>query len=44
VILVAPSMIWLHRAGFVTARPGGALFVVAASVYGLVLAAGLGGD
>jgi hypothetical protein len=40
VMLVAPSMIWLHRAGFVPARPGGALFVAAASVYGLVLAAG----
>lgn len=40
VMLVAPSMIWLHRAGFVTAQPGGALFVVAATIYGLVLAAG----
>jgi hypothetical protein len=40
VMLVAPSMIWLHRAGFVPARPGGALFVAAAAVYGLVLAAG----
>lgn len=40
VMLVAPSMIWLHRAGFVPARPGGALFVAAATVYGLVLACG----
>jgi hypothetical protein len=40
VMLVAPSMIWLHRAGFVPARPGGPLFVAAATVYGLVLAAG----
>lgn len=40
VVLVAPSMVWLHRARFVTARPRGALFVAAATVYGLVLAAG----
>lgn len=40
VVLVGPSMVWLHRARFVTARPAGPLFVMAATVYGLVLAAG----
>lgn len=38
VVLVAPSMIWLHRARFVTARAGSGPFVLAAAAYGLALA------
>lgn len=40
VALVAPSMLWLHRAGFVPVRPGGGRFVVTATAYGFVLAIG----
>lgn len=40
IILVAPSMVWLHRAGIVPASPTGALFAAAAATYGLVLAVG----
>ena len=40
VALVAPSMIWLWRAGWVDARPDGPRFVLAATAYGFVLAIG----
>ena len=39
-LLVAPSMIWLQRAGFVAARPEAWSFVLVATLYGMALAVG----
>lgn len=38
--LVAPSMVWLHRARLVAARPGSVRFIGAATAYGFALAVG----